>query len=58
MARTPAEDHPPLPEPDDSFPSIPMAMADRASSDDFYKMLDDIGDRWRAETDALLGGLA
>jgi alkanesulfonate monooxygenase SsuD/methylene tetrahydromethanopterin reductase-like flavin-dependent oxidoreductase (luciferase family) len=60
MARKPAEDHhPPLPDPDYSFPSIPMAMADRAGSDDFYKMLDDIGDQMaRGETDALLGGLA
>lgn len=59
MARKPAEDHPPLPDPDYSFPSIPVAMADRMGSDDFYRMLEDIGERMaRGETDALLGGLA
>jgi hypothetical protein len=42
MARKPAEDHPPLPEPDYSFPSIPLAMAERAGNDEFFAMLKDM----------------
>jgi hypothetical protein len=42
MARKPAEDHPPLPEPDYSFPSIPLAMAERAGNDDFFALLKDM----------------
>ena len=41
MERKPAEDHPPLPSDDYAFPAMPRAMADRAGSDDFQKMLDD-----------------
>ena len=41
MARKPADDHPPLPTADYAFPAMPRAMADRAGSDDFQKMLDD-----------------
>ncbi len=40
MARKPAEDHPPLPSPDYSFPAIPRAMADRFDNDQFHTMLD------------------
>jgi alkanesulfonate monooxygenase SsuD/methylene tetrahydromethanopterin reductase-like flavin-dependent oxidoreductase (luciferase family) len=40
MARKPAEDHPPLPADDYTFPAIPRAMADRFGNDDFHKMLD------------------
>jgi alkanesulfonate monooxygenase SsuD/methylene tetrahydromethanopterin reductase-like flavin-dependent oxidoreductase (luciferase family) len=40
MARKPAEDHPPLPSDDYTFPAIPRAMADRFGNDDFHKMLD------------------
>ncbi len=43
MARKPAEDHPPLPDPDYAFPSIPVAMADRVGNDQFYAALEDIG---------------
>ena len=41
MERKPAADHPPLPTDDYSFPAMPRAMADRAGSDDFQKMLED-----------------
>ena len=58
MARKPASDHPPLPKPDYRFPSIPVAMAERAGSDEFYALLDDIGDKMaRGETPELLGRL-
>jgi alkanesulfonate monooxygenase SsuD/methylene tetrahydromethanopterin reductase-like flavin-dependent oxidoreductase (luciferase family) len=58
MARKPAEDHPPLPQPDYEFPSIPVAMAERFGNDDFYNMLDDIGEKMaRGEAPAALGGL-
>jgi alkanesulfonate monooxygenase SsuD/methylene tetrahydromethanopterin reductase-like flavin-dependent oxidoreductase (luciferase family) len=40
LARKPAEDHPPLPTPDYSFPAIPRGMADRYGNDEFHKMLD------------------
>jgi hypothetical protein len=40
MARKPAEDHPPLPSDDYSFPAIPRAMADRFGNDQFHQMLD------------------
>jgi hypothetical protein len=40
MARKPAEDHPPLPSDDYTFPAIPRAIADRFGNDDFHKMLD------------------
>ena len=56
MARKPAEDHPPLPQPDYEFPSIPIAMAERAGNDEFYALLDDIGDRMaRGERPDFLG---
>ena len=41
MERKPAADHPPLPTDDYAFPAMPRAMADRAGSDDFQKMLED-----------------
>jgi alkanesulfonate monooxygenase SsuD/methylene tetrahydromethanopterin reductase-like flavin-dependent oxidoreductase (luciferase family) len=41
MERKPAADHPPLPSDDYAFPAMPRAMADRAGSDDFEKMLED-----------------
>jgi hypothetical protein len=41
MERKPAADHPPLPTADYAFPAMPRAMADRAGSDDFQKMLED-----------------
>jgi alkanesulfonate monooxygenase SsuD/methylene tetrahydromethanopterin reductase-like flavin-dependent oxidoreductase (luciferase family) len=44
LSRKPAEDHPPLPAPDYTFPAIPRAMADRFGNDDFHKMLDDFAD--------------
>ncbi len=44
MARKPAEDHPPLPTPDYSFPAFPRQMADRLDSDAFHEMLDKIAD--------------
>jgi hypothetical protein len=44
MARKPAEDHPPMPSEDYSFPAIPRAMADRSGSDDFHKFLDEVAD--------------
>jgi alkanesulfonate monooxygenase SsuD/methylene tetrahydromethanopterin reductase-like flavin-dependent oxidoreductase (luciferase family) len=45
MARKPAEDHPPLPSADYTFPAIPRAMADRFGNDDFHKMLDDFAEQ-------------
>jgi alkanesulfonate monooxygenase SsuD/methylene tetrahydromethanopterin reductase-like flavin-dependent oxidoreductase (luciferase family) len=45
MARKPAEDHPPLPGPDYTFPAIPRAMADRYGNDDFHKMLDEFAEQ-------------
>ncbi len=45
MARKPAEDHPPLPDPDYAFPAIPRAMADRSGSDEFHQMLDDFAEQ-------------
>ena len=44
MARKPASDHPPLPADDYAFPAIPRAMADRAGSDDFHKLLDEVAE--------------
>jgi alkanesulfonate monooxygenase SsuD/methylene tetrahydromethanopterin reductase-like flavin-dependent oxidoreductase (luciferase family) len=44
MARKPAEDHPPLPTPDYSFPAIPRAAADRSGSDEFHRLLDQVAD--------------
>ncbi|MDQ1480652.1 MAG: hypothetical protein QOI44_1513, partial [Actinomycetota bacterium] len=41
MERKPAADHPSLPTDDYAFPAMPRAMADRAGSDDFQKMLED-----------------
>ena len=46
MARKPAEDHPPLPADDYSFPAMPVAMADRAGGNDqFYEFLENIGSK-------------
>jgi len=41
MARKPASDHPPLPDPDYDFPAIPRSMADREGADGFHAWLDD-----------------
>jgi alkanesulfonate monooxygenase SsuD/methylene tetrahydromethanopterin reductase-like flavin-dependent oxidoreductase (luciferase family) len=58
MSRKPASDHPPLPEPDYAFPSIPVAMAERAGNDDFFKMLEQVGDQMaRGEAPGIIGGL-
>jgi len=58
MARKPVADHPPLPDPDYEFPSIPLAMAERAGNDDFFKMLDRIGDQMaQGQAPNLLGRL-
>jgi alkanesulfonate monooxygenase SsuD/methylene tetrahydromethanopterin reductase-like flavin-dependent oxidoreductase (luciferase family) len=59
MARKPAEDHPPLPSPDYTFPAIPRALADRFGSDEFHKMLDDFADQaveGTSQLDQLLRG--
>ncbi len=32
-----------LPDPNYSFPSIPLGMADRMGNDQFYSMLEDVG---------------
>ncbi len=58
LARKPAEDHPPLPEPGYSFPSIPVAMAERAGNDEFFKMLEQVGDQMaRGEAPSIIGSL-
>ena len=41
LARKPASDHPPLPDPDYDFPAIPRSMADREGADGFHAWLDD-----------------
>jgi alkanesulfonate monooxygenase SsuD/methylene tetrahydromethanopterin reductase-like flavin-dependent oxidoreductase (luciferase family) len=51
MERKPASDHPPLPTDDYAFPAMPRAMADRAGSDDFQKMLEDFAQQ------AAVGGI-
>ena len=56
MARKPASDHPPLPTDDYAFPALPRAMADRAGSDDFQKMLDDFAQQAAIGPDGI-GGL-
>jgi alkanesulfonate monooxygenase SsuD/methylene tetrahydromethanopterin reductase-like flavin-dependent oxidoreductase (luciferase family) len=45
MARKPASDHPPLPSDDYAFPAIPRAMADRAGSDEFHALLEQVAER-------------
>jgi alkanesulfonate monooxygenase SsuD/methylene tetrahydromethanopterin reductase-like flavin-dependent oxidoreductase (luciferase family) len=40
MARKPADDHPPLPSPDYSFPAIPRGMAERLGSDEFLENIE------------------
>jgi hypothetical protein len=45
MARKPADDHPPLPSDDYTFPAIPRAMADRFGNDDFHQMLDQVAEQ-------------
>ncbi|HET6795297.1 MAG TPA: LLM class flavin-dependent oxidoreductase [Acidimicrobiales bacterium] len=64
MARKPADDHPPLPSGDYSFPAIPVAMAERAGNDQFFAMLDEVkkssargeGREGRARLTGLQGG--
>jgi alkanesulfonate monooxygenase SsuD/methylene tetrahydromethanopterin reductase-like flavin-dependent oxidoreductase (luciferase family) len=41
LARKPASDHPPLPDPDYEFPAIARSIADRESSDSFHTWLDE-----------------
>jgi alkanesulfonate monooxygenase SsuD/methylene tetrahydromethanopterin reductase-like flavin-dependent oxidoreductase (luciferase family) len=41
LARKPASDHPPLPDPGYDFPAIPRSMADREGADGFHAWLDD-----------------
>jgi alkanesulfonate monooxygenase SsuD/methylene tetrahydromethanopterin reductase-like flavin-dependent oxidoreductase (luciferase family) len=45
MARKPASDHPPLPSDDYAFPAIPRAMADRAGSDEFHALLEEVAEQ-------------
>jgi alkanesulfonate monooxygenase SsuD/methylene tetrahydromethanopterin reductase-like flavin-dependent oxidoreductase (luciferase family) len=45
MARKPASDHPPLPTDDYAFPAIPRAMADRAGSDEFHALLEQVAEQ-------------
>ena len=40
LARKPAEDHPPLPDPDYELPAIPRSVADREGADGFHAWLD------------------
>jgi alkanesulfonate monooxygenase SsuD/methylene tetrahydromethanopterin reductase-like flavin-dependent oxidoreductase (luciferase family) len=42
MARKPADDHPPLADPNYAFPAIPMALADRLGNDQFFALLDQL----------------
>jgi alkanesulfonate monooxygenase SsuD/methylene tetrahydromethanopterin reductase-like flavin-dependent oxidoreductase (luciferase family) len=42
MARKPAEDHPPLPDVDYSYPAIPLQAAERMGNDQFFAALDEI----------------
>jgi alkanesulfonate monooxygenase SsuD/methylene tetrahydromethanopterin reductase-like flavin-dependent oxidoreductase (luciferase family) len=39
MARKPVGDHPPLPDPDYSFPAIPLGKTERNGSDQFFRLL-------------------
>ncbi len=58
MARKPADDHPPLPEPDYSFPSIPLAIAERMGNDEFFAQLKDMERKLaRGGTAELIRGL-
>ena len=41
LARKPADDHPPLPDPDYEIPAIPRSVADREGADGFHAWLDD-----------------
>ena len=41
LARKPADDHPPLPDPDYEFPAIPRSVADREGADGFHAWLDE-----------------
>jgi alkanesulfonate monooxygenase SsuD/methylene tetrahydromethanopterin reductase-like flavin-dependent oxidoreductase (luciferase family) len=45
MARKPGSDHPPLPADDYAFPAIPRAMADRAGSDEFHALLEQVAEQ-------------
>ena len=54
MARKPAEDHPPLSDPDYSFPAIPLQIADRLGQDQFYQLLQQVGhDLARGDRDGM-----
>ena len=43
MARKPKSDHPPLADENYAFPAIPMGLADRMGNDQFYSILDQVG---------------
>lgn len=43
MARKPASDHPPLPDPEYSYPAIPLQYADRLGNDQFFQLLQQVG---------------
>jgi alkanesulfonate monooxygenase SsuD/methylene tetrahydromethanopterin reductase-like flavin-dependent oxidoreductase (luciferase family) len=51
LARKPASDHPPLPDPDYDFPAIPRSMADREGADGFHAWLDDYASKAAAGED-------
>jgi len=60
MERKPVEDHPPLPEKDYSFPSIPLALAERVGNDQFFSLLEHARGalaRGEATRSELFGGL-
>jgi alkanesulfonate monooxygenase SsuD/methylene tetrahydromethanopterin reductase-like flavin-dependent oxidoreductase (luciferase family) len=44
MARKPVGDHPPLPDPDYSFPAIPLGKTERNGSDQFFRLLERLGE--------------
>jgi alkanesulfonate monooxygenase SsuD/methylene tetrahydromethanopterin reductase-like flavin-dependent oxidoreductase (luciferase family) len=45
MARKPADDHPPLPSPEYSFPALPRAAADRAGADEFLAAIEELANQ-------------
>ena len=51
MARKPADDHPPLVDPDYKIPAIPRSTADRDGSDKFHRYLDDLAAKMAAGED-------
>ena len=43
MTRKPAADHPALPDPEYTFPAIPLQLADRLGHDQFFRLLEQVG---------------